>query len=428
MNPADDTQKPTIPTYGAWEPVPAAEPAHDRQATVEDPKQNTADPKAMKAIATSAGIGGAVLAAIGFTGSYKAVRDLAIRKGFGWFSNVFPIGVDAGIFVLLALDLFLTYKRMTFAPLRYVAWALTGATIAFNAAAGGTSITKDPVGASMHAVIPVLFIIATEAARHYVGRVADITADRHIENPPLIRWFVDPYGTFRIWRRQRLWSLRAYEDVIAIAREAATYRVELRGKYGRGWRRKATVAELKPLRLAKFGTPVSATLANQAAELAALNRPANLVPNPAAEGSKPTPEPLGEPVREPTPEPAEPVREPAANHGSEPAEPAVQNQPESKVRKRREPANQPRRTSPKRTSRTGSRTSSDQPNRSVREPAEPTETPSPTEQVRQILNLITEHGYDTVNLGFVMDQTGMKKTTAYNRLVEARATWSEDHG
>ncbi|MFE5690811.1 DUF2637 domain-containing protein, partial [Streptomyces sp. NPDC056512] len=50
-----------------------------------------------------------VVAGIGFVGSYAAVRELALRKGFGNFSYVFPIGIDAGICVLLALDLLLTW-------------------------------------------------------------------------------------------------------------------------------------------------------------------------------------------------------------------------------------------------------------------------------------------------------------------------------
>lgn len=47
--------------------------------------------------------GAVIIAGIGFAGSYAAVRDLAIQKGFGAFATVFPIGVDAGIAVLLAL-------------------------------------------------------------------------------------------------------------------------------------------------------------------------------------------------------------------------------------------------------------------------------------------------------------------------------------
>jgi hypothetical protein len=47
--------------------------------------------------------GAALIAAIGFAGSYAAVRELALQKGFGKFSLVFPIGIDAGICALLAL-------------------------------------------------------------------------------------------------------------------------------------------------------------------------------------------------------------------------------------------------------------------------------------------------------------------------------------
>jgi hypothetical protein len=47
--------------------------------------------------------GAAVIAAIGFAGSYAAVRALAEQKDFGNFSLVFPIGIDAAICILLAL-------------------------------------------------------------------------------------------------------------------------------------------------------------------------------------------------------------------------------------------------------------------------------------------------------------------------------------
>jgi hypothetical protein len=55
-------------------------------------------------------------------------------------------------------------------------------------------------------------------------------------------------------------------------------------------------------------------------------------------------------------------------------------------------------------------------------------TPSALEQVQQILDLIEDRGFDAVKLKTVMDETGMSKTTAYNRLVEARTTWQQEHG
>src|SRR6478736_7020733 len=101
-----------------------------------------------------------VIAGIGFAGSYAAVRELALQKGFGDFSLVFPIGIDAGICVLLALDLLLTWMRIPFPLLRQTAWLLTAATIAFNGAASW----PDPLGTAMHAVIPVLFVVSEMSA------------------------------------------------------------------------------------------------------------------------------------------------------------------------------------------------------------------------------------------------------------------------
>ncbi|MGW7603155.1 DUF2637 domain-containing protein [Streptomyces antimycoticus] len=199
--------------------------------------------------------GAVVIAGIGFAGSYAAVRDLALDKGFGTFSNVFPIGIDAGIVVLLALDLLLTWIRIPFPLLRQTAWLLTAATIAFN----GAAAWPDPVGVGMHAVIPILFVVSVEAARHAVGRIADITADRHMESVRITRWLLAPVPTFRLWRRMKLWELRSYDEVIRLEQDRLVYQARLRARYGRAWRRKAPVESLMPLRLARYGVPLSNT-------------------------------------------------------------------------------------------------------------------------------------------------------------------------
>ncbi|MEU7031457.1 DUF2637 domain-containing protein [Streptomyces sp. NPDC046275] len=197
--------------------------------------------------------GAVVIAGIGFAGSYAAVRELAVDKGFGTFSYFFPIGIDAGICVLLALDLLLTWIRIPFPLLRQTAWVLTAATIAFN----GAAAWPDPLGVGMHAVIPVLFVVAVEAARHAVGRIADITADKHMEGVRLTRWLLSPIPTFRLWRRMKLWELRSYEQVIKLEQHRLVYQAQLKSKYGRAWRRKAPVEALMPLRLAKYGVPLA---------------------------------------------------------------------------------------------------------------------------------------------------------------------------
>ncbi|WP_234362216.1 DUF2637 domain-containing protein [Streptomyces sp. IMTB 1903] len=201
------------------------------------------------------GTGAAVIAAIGFAGSYAAVVGLAREKGFGDFAEVFPIGIDAGIAVLLALDLLLSWIRIPFPVLRHIAWLLTAATIAFNAAAAW----GDPIAVGMHATMPVLFVVVVEAVRHAVGRLADITADRHMEGVRLWGWALSPAPTFKLWRRMKMWELRNYEQAVGLEQDRLIYQARLQARYGRKWRRKAPVDAVMPLRLAKLGVPLADT-------------------------------------------------------------------------------------------------------------------------------------------------------------------------
>jgi predicted DNA-binding protein (UPF0251 family) len=249
-------------------------------------------------IAVSAGV--AVIALIGFVGSYAAVRTLAEAKGFGRFALAFPIGIDAGILVLLALDLLLTWLRMPLPMLRHTAWLLTAATIAFN----GAAAWPDPIGVGMHAVIPILFVVSVEAARHAIGRIADIAADKHMDSVRLTRWLLSPIPTFLMWRRMKVWELRSYDEVIQLEQSRLIERARLRARYGRGWRRKAPVSAVMALRLTRYGR----ALAPVAGVLDIEHRP--------AVGSAPAvPElPPAQPDVSPEPEPDEPET------GSEPTD------------------------------------------------------------------------------------------------------------
>ncbi|MFD4143056.1 DUF2637 domain-containing protein [Streptomyces sp. NPDC058572] len=200
-------------------------------------------------------VGAVVIASIGFAGSYAAVQALAVKKGFGDFSYWFPIGIDAGIVVLLGLDLLLTWIRIPFPLLRQTAWLLTAATIAFN----GAAAWPDPLGVGMHAVIPVLFVVAVEAARHAVGRIADITADKHMEGVRITRWLLSPVPTFKLWRRMKLWEVRSYEVAVGMEQDRMVYQARLQARFGRAWRRKAPVEAMMPIRLAKYGVPIAKT-------------------------------------------------------------------------------------------------------------------------------------------------------------------------
>ncbi|WP_096239978.1 DUF2637 domain-containing protein [Streptomyces olivochromogenes] len=272
--------------------------------------------------------GALVIAGIGFAGSYAAVRELALKKGFGNFAYVFPIGIDAGICVLLALDLLLTWIRIPFPLLRQTAWLLTVATIAFN----GAAAWPDPLGVGMHAVIPVLFVVSVEAARHATGRIADITADKHMEGVRLTRWLLSPLPTFLLWRRMKLWELRSYEQVIKLEQDRLVYQARLHSRFGRAWRRKAPVESMMPLRLARYGVPLAETAPSGLA--AAGIEPALLPPAPQLEVAR-EPEPTAPVVQSN----AAPVREqlPAAEANEPPEQPEDYAEPQSQWLQARDP-------------------------------------------------------------------------------------------
>ncbi|MFJ2907618.1 DUF2637 domain-containing protein [Streptomyces sp. NPDC087212] len=284
--------------------------------------------------------GAVVIAGIGFAGSYAAVRELALQKGFGNFAYVFPIGIDAGICVLLALDLLLTWIRIPFPLLRQTAWLLTAATIAFN----GAAAWPDPLGTGMHAVIPVLFVVAVEAARHAIGRIADITADRHMEGVRLTRWMLSPLPTFLLWRRMKLWELRSYEQVIKLEQERLVYQARLRSRFGRAWRRKAPVESLMPLRLARYGVPLAETAP---AGLAAAGIEPLLIPAPPHPEPQPQPPSLQQhpEVESKAPHPELPAptsqqqapQQPAEQQGEAPQQPQPQPEPGTAARPDPEP-------------------------------------------------------------------------------------------
>ncbi|MFE6021634.1 DUF2637 domain-containing protein [Streptomyces sp. NPDC056441] len=373
--------------------------------------------------------GGAVLiAGIGFAGSYTAVRALAERKHFGMFALAFPIGIDAGIIVLLALDLLLSWLRMPFPLLRHTAWLLTVATIAFNAAAAW----PDPLGVGMHAVIPVLFVVVVEAARNAVGRLAAITADRHIEPVRLSRWLLSPVPTFRLWRRMKLWELRSYERVIKLEQDRLIYQARLQARHGRRWRRTAPVEALLPLRLAKYGRSLPGSdaqpdpaevekadavdaLDQAAAEALALAPPASalaaLTSAPAAD--QPTPDAdaqqpggTGAIQAHPEPEPVEP----------EPVEPEPEPEPERDTTALRVPPAEEQQPGG-----TGAIQAHPDPEPDREQEYEPEPAPGTSVKQQQIIQLATRlQSGERITKKTAAPLLGVSLATAQRRLTQAR--------
>jgi hypothetical protein len=212
-------------------------------------------------------LGAAVVAGIGFSGSYAAVSDLARAKGFGAFAAWFPIGVDAAIVMLLALDVLLDWLGMQLLLLRYAAWFLSGATVAFNAAAAA----GDPVAMAMHATIPVSFLAAVEAARRAISRLAGLSEHRPMDSVRLARWFLAPRSTLLLWRRMKLWELTSYSRTIKREQERMLYRARLRSRFGWRWHWAAPVEARMPLKMVRYGIPIRESLTPETAQLLGLD-------------------------------------------------------------------------------------------------------------------------------------------------------------
>ncbi|MEU1287544.1 DUF2637 domain-containing protein [Kitasatospora sp. NPDC005856] len=218
-----------------------------------------ASDKLMLGVAILAAVGGAALAGIGFSGSYTALKDLGFKHSFGDFSYAFPIGVDAGIVALLAMDLHLIRKGAPAPWLRLLAHTFTAATIYFNAASAGP-LLKNPTGTAMHAVIPVMFVAVVEAGRRLVIRITRIEAGHGRDAVPLHRWILAPWPAFRMYRRMRLNGISSYDRAVELERERLVYRVMLERDHDGDWH-KAPADQQLPLTMERFGLGVDEALA-----------------------------------------------------------------------------------------------------------------------------------------------------------------------
>lgn len=204
------------------------------------------------------GAGAAVVAAIGFAGSYQALHHLAETKGFhGKVAAAFPIGIDVGIIVLLAWALLATWMRLPNRALPPLAWLLTAGTVWFNA----STAWPDGVGVGMHAAMPILFVIMVDSVQHTIATAALKADGLAADAPPAVRWIIAPRRTLLMWRRMRLWNVAAYTDAVAHEREMRIFTARMRHRHGRRWRRHASEPEVLAALLARDGVPIADTLA-----------------------------------------------------------------------------------------------------------------------------------------------------------------------
>jgi hypothetical protein len=206
------------------------------------------------------------LAGIGLYLSFEHVAQFAheeLRFGSLGKGQLFAVGVDVGIMVMIAVDLLMAWLKRPISWIRYPVWLLTAATVVLNAASGAPRGRAwellDYVAAGAHGVVPVLFIMVVELGRDAIDRVVrPEQAER--DSIPWMRWILAPVATARIFRRMRLWGVTSYPEMIRRDQELIAYEQWLKRKYD-GDITKATEDELLPMKMAPYGYTVAQALA-----------------------------------------------------------------------------------------------------------------------------------------------------------------------
>ncbi|WP_329039926.1 DUF2637 domain-containing protein (plasmid) [Streptomyces sp. NBC_01725] len=238
---------------------------------------NPADPPAGRGARTVgwllllvAGLGMPLVGVIGFAASYSTLERFAAGHGFSdTLAPWFPIGIDASIVALLALDLVMVRRKKPWPLLRFAAHAMTLVTVLLNASDGLTKapgesvwagLLADPLWALSHGVMPILFVLGVEAARRLLMHAAAIEEGTETDRIPLHRWALAPVRTGKLYRRMRLAAVRSYPEMVERERALAGYRVWLTQELG-GDLAKASEIQMLPITMAPHGYTVEEALA-----------------------------------------------------------------------------------------------------------------------------------------------------------------------
>ncbi|MYR27796.1 MULTISPECIES: DUF2637 domain-containing protein [unclassified Streptomyces] len=207
------------------------------------------------------------LAGIGLYLSFAHVATFAFEKlRFGSLhkGELFAVGVDVGIMIMIAVDLLMAWLNRPVSWIRYPVWFLTGVTVVLNAASGApkpgqTWTLMDYVAAGAHGVVPVLFIAVVELGRDAINRVVRPEQGER-DAIPWLRWLLAPLATARIFRRMRLWGITSYPEMIRRDQQLIAYEQWLKRKH-QGDLSQASEDELLPMTMAPYGYTVTEALA-----------------------------------------------------------------------------------------------------------------------------------------------------------------------
>ncbi|WP_331718198.1 DUF2637 domain-containing protein (plasmid) [Streptomyces virginiae] len=248
----------------ALEVRPEASPAQaDPSATAPAAGTRRVSRRTKNTLITFGVAGSVLIGVIGFLLSFDNLTAAGVKWGFGDRASWFAVGVDASILTFLVVDLILVIFDVRFGLPRFLAHAMTGATVFFNATAHGHPLDH-PVRSLAHGLMPVFFVAGIEAGRRLLIKQAALERGRAYDPIPVHRWALAPWATYKLWRRMKLWEMRSYVQAISVERDRAIYdvwlkhREELEAGQEKG---KVGALDRLPMTMKKFGMSVDEALA-----------------------------------------------------------------------------------------------------------------------------------------------------------------------
>ncbi|MCX4919943.1 DUF2637 domain-containing protein [Streptomyces sp. NBC_00687] len=251
---------------------PTQDTVSDAPEFLSEPESGTGPQRSAKGLTTTQKwVAGAIVAAalalagIGLYLSFEHVARFAheqLRFESLGKGQLFAVGVDVGIMVMIAVDLLMAWLQRPINWIRYPVWLLTGATVVLNAASGapeGAWRLLDYVAAGAHGIVPILFIAVVELGRTAIDRIVRPEREER-DSIPLIRWILAPQATPKLFRRMKLWGITSYPEMVRRDQQLLAYKQWLTRKY-EGDITRATEDERLPMTMAKFGYTVAQALA-----------------------------------------------------------------------------------------------------------------------------------------------------------------------
>lgn len=227
-------------------------------AVIDTHTRSTPPPPTKDHTAPDVGLGtvAMVLAGLAFGGlgaysSFGAVHDYLLPS-LGPKAWLVPVGVDLGIAMAVAGDLWMMAQDMRTWWLRWLPKLFTAGTVYLNVVASAS-----PEAAVGHVLLVSLWIAFVEALAHVVKvRSFGRTPKGQRERMDRIRWsrlLVAPITTIGVLAKMLRWEQRSYPAAVAREQNLQIQRLRYRALHGRRWRRKIAAEDLLAYQLLRKG-------------------------------------------------------------------------------------------------------------------------------------------------------------------------------